>query len=88
MKAPSLRELKSMSNEELVSAYDTHAQGTQVGTSFLLDEIRYREMADLNAKVVSLTKWITFLTVVITLATIVNVIVFLNDSPTVPGFLQ
>lgn len=41
----------------------------------------------MNKKVVALTKWVTFLTVVITIATIVNVAVFLNDSPAIPRFL-
>ncbi|MEP3783560.1 hypothetical protein [Ascidiaceihabitans sp.] len=88
MIAPDLSKLKQMSEIELIKAYDQHAANTQIGTGFLLDEIRYREAERLNRQVVHLTRVITILTVVMTIATIINVVVFLNDSPTVPGFLE
>lgn len=88
MMAPTLKRLKAMNDDELIEAYDKSTNNTVVGTSFLLDEIRFREAARLNRQVVSMTRWITVLTIVITIATIINVIVFLNDSPTIPGFLE
>ena len=88
MLAPDLKKLKSMSDEEVVSTYNRLSKSTQVGTNFFMEEIRYREASKLNTQIVSMTRWITVLTVVITIATIVNVIVFLNDSPTIPGFIE
>lgn len=72
MMAPELKQLKAMSDQEVIEAYDNLAKNTVVGTNFLLEEIRYREASRLNGQVVSMTRWITVLTVVITLATIVN----------------
>ncbi len=88
MIAPSFRQLKEMSLDGLRSQYDDLATNTQVGTSFILDEIRAREAQLVNNSIKRLTGWMTFLTVVITVATIVNVVVFLNDSPAFPRFLE
>ncbi len=87
MMAKNLKELKSMTDEDLIAAYDQEAMRTNVGISFYLEELRYRETSRINRKVVRLTKWVTVLTVVITIATILNVAVFLNDSPAIPRFL-
>lgn len=88
MTCPTLKQLKDMSDDDLIEFYDAKAQNTEVGISFYLDELRNRETARLNKKIVVMTRWITVLTIIITLATIVNVIVFLNDSPTIPGFIE
>ncbi len=87
MTANSLSELKSISDEDLVLAYDREAKRTAVGINFYLEEIRYREATKLNQRVERLTRLMTVLTVIITIATILNVAVFLNDSPAFPSFL-
>ncbi len=79
MNLPSLAELKALSDEDLVVKFDEHAQSTIVGTSFLIEEIRFRQMASINSSMLSLTRWVVFLTVVVTVATIANVGLFWLD---------
>jgi len=88
MTIPKITQLKNMTDNELILEYDKRAINTVAGTSFYLDELRYREAERQSRKIVRMTIAMTLLTVVITFATIINVIVFLNDSPTVPGFIQ
>ena len=62
-----LAELKALADEELVSLYDQIAPGTTLGMDFVLSEIRYREQQ-------RLTKQIMWLTGIILIATVVNVV--------------
>lgn len=77
-----------MRYDELIAAHDLLAESTVIGTRFYLDEIKARDAERATDSMVRMTKLITILTFVITAVTIVNVIVFLNDSPTIPGFIQ
>jgi len=86
--APLFIKLRELSLEELKRQYDDHATNTQVGTGFILDEIRSREAQLVNSSIRRLTFLMTVFTVVITVATILNVVVFLYDSPTFGSFLK
>lgn len=73
-KAPTLRQLQAMSDDQLVEAYDAHAQNTVVGTGFYLEELRSREMEHMTRQMLHLTRWIAGFTFVVTVATIINVV--------------
>ncbi len=64
---PTLAELKALADEELVSLYDQIAPSTLLGMDFILAEIRYREQQ-------RLAKQIMWLTVIILMATVANVV--------------
>ena len=76
----SYQELAKLSLEELKEQHDRHATSTVMGISYFLDEIRSREQAVTNSKIVLLTKWMLGLTVVVTIATLVNVLLFILQS--------
>ena len=73
-----LKKLRSMSDEELVAEHDRHAQHTQVGINHYLAELARREQHRQTEAMLRYTKWITFMTVVITAATIGNLILVLK----------
>lgn len=75
MISPSYSELRQMSGDELVARYDALAANTQVGISFIRDELWRREVARQADRMEELTRRIYWFTVVVTLATIVNVFV-------------
>ena len=76
MTIPKLAELKTMSDDEVISEYDKRTSSTVVGTAFFLDEIRFREANRTSLRMEKLTWAIAFMTLVVTIATIVNVTVF------------
>jgi len=63
-----------MSDEELELLHDDAARHTQVGTQWYIDEIRNREMHRQTATLVRLTKAIVWLTVIIGVLTVANVV--------------
>ena len=67
-------DLKSLSDAELIARYDAQSGSTVVGTQHYLDELRYREQSRIASSVERFTKQIWWLTLIITLATIVNVV--------------
>lgn len=73
--APTLKALRQMTDEELVAQYDEFAERTGVGLNFYLEELRRREQAAATSTMVGLTWAIFGLTLVVTVATIVNVII-------------
>jgi len=82
-----LKDLRSLSYEQLISKHDEHAQSTQVGTKHYLNEIYRRDNAKIsNAMlkctdkmlrctnaVCKCTKLITIMTAIILIATIANI---------------
>ncbi|MDE2900033.1 MAG: hypothetical protein OXN15_03285 [Chloroflexota bacterium] len=74
-RAMSLEELQKLSLEELVRRHDEQAKTTVVGVDYFLNEINRRSQQHQTDAMVRLTKWIAGMTVVITVATIANVIV-------------
>ena len=59
----SLRELRDLSDDELIRRYDAAAPHTGVGTAHYLDEFRHREIARQTRTLVMLTVFIAILTV-------------------------
>ena len=74
----SVAELKKLSDEELVERHDKQAQHTQVGIKFYLDELRGRENARLSRSVEKMTRAILWLTVIIGIATLVQLAIALH----------
>ena len=66
-------QLKSLSEEQLIAAYDESVNVTAVGTEHYLEEIRHRRQARIAASVEKLTGRILWLTVCATVLTILNV---------------
>ena len=76
-------DLKALSDDELIARHDAQSGSTVVGTNHYLDELRYREQSRIALNVACFTKQIWWLTLIVTLATVVNVFVSI-----VPLFLQ
>ncbi len=75
MNSPSLTELRAMSDDELIEKHDLLAKNTIVGTQHFLDEVARREQSKQTEAMLSYTRRITWMTVVITLATIINLVI-------------
>jgi len=61
--APTLKQLRAMSDQELEELHDRAATHTEVGTQWYIDEVRSRELARQTQTLVRLTWVITALTV-------------------------
>jgi hypothetical protein len=72
----SLRDLRSLPTTDLIKLHDELAENTEVGISYYLEELARRDQADSTAKLVKLTGWIAAMTLVMLLATAVNVALF------------
>ncbi len=72
MIVPAHAKLKEMTDVELIEKIDKTGASTVIGINFLYDELRNREMARLNSKMVKLTWVVTIATVVVTVATVLN----------------
>lgn len=76
MNSPSLKEFREMSDDQLIENHNLlAAKGTTVGTQHFLDEIARREQSKQTDAMLSYTRWITWMTVIVTLATIVNLVI-------------
>lgn len=71
--ARSLADLRALSEDELIAQHDEQAKNTVVGIQYYLDELRYREQSRIAANVEKFTRCILWLTVVVVIATVVNV---------------
>ena len=80
MMAHTWADLKELSDDELIAEHDGSAKNTGVGTRHYLDELRYRQQSRVASKLEGFTKWILWLTVVVTLATVANVAVAIGHS--------
>lgn len=65
------KELKALSDDRLDELFDCHAQHTQVGTLYYLDEIRYRELSEATNRMNRITNQIWWFTFVSTIAAII-----------------
>ena len=72
---PSWVDLQKMSDEDLITEHDRAAKNTVLGTRSYLDELRYRNQARVSAQVERFTRWIFWMTLVVTGATVINVAV-------------
>jgi len=75
--ARSIRELRSASEKELIQEHDELAEHTLPGVDYYLNELARRESARQQATMIRLTYAIAAMTLVVTIATIVNLIVFI-----------
>lgn len=75
---PTLRQLRELSDDELIDRFDESAQRTSVGVVFYREELRAREAARQTETITRLTWWIAGMTLVVTVATIVNLYILLS----------
>ena len=73
----SIRELRGASDTELIQEHDDLAKHTVPGVDYYLNELARRESASQQATMIRLTYAIAAMTLVVTIATIVNLIVFI-----------
>lgn len=66
--------LRSLSKEELIRIYDGHTSNTYCGLDFYREEIARRDAEEQTAMVVTMTRQMRSLTIVITILTVINVI--------------
>jgi hypothetical protein len=69
-----LKELYALPDDELVKRHDEHAQHTQVGTNHYLRELERRDRDRQTRAMLRCTRWITVMTVVMTICTIINLV--------------
>ncbi len=70
--AKSIKDLKNLSDNDLIAIHDELAKNTVVGTSYYLEELRNRSAQRSQDEMEKLTNRIYGLTVVITMATFVQ----------------
>ena len=70
-----LAELKRLSDDQIGAAYDVAIGQTIVGADYYLEELRSRRQTRVAAAVEKFTRWIFGLTLIVTVATIVNVVI-------------
>lgn len=65
-------ELKNKSDDEIIKLYDKIAQQTSVGLNYYTAELERRSNNRKDETMIKCTKWITFMTFIMTIATLVN----------------
>jgi hypothetical protein len=74
----SIEDLRDMSDDELIRAHDRLAKNTQaVGVNYYLEELARRRSDRQQTTMIRLTWAIAAMTLVVTIATIVNLMVFI-----------
>jgi len=76
-KAMKFADLETKSREDLVALYDSNTENRVIGLDFIREEIFRRDANEANDRMLSLTRKITWLTTVMTVLTIGNVVVVL-----------
>lgn len=76
--SPSIHELRTLSDEELIRRHDSEATHTLVGTQYYLDELHRRAQERQTITVVRYTKYIFWLTVAVGVLTATNVWLVVN----------
>ncbi len=74
--AQSYEDLRRFSKEEVVELYNRAAPNVQLGLAFYRDELAHREVEEQNQRIIKMTRGIWVMTLVITVTTIVNVVLF------------
>ena len=69
-------DLKLMKTDDLISKYDQLSKNTRFGTKHYYDEIIRRNNEESTKTIIKYTRWITIMTLVMMIATIVNIILF------------
>ena len=68
-------DLKKISDEELIELHDKRDVNTIYGTQYYLDELARRSNEKINRQMLKFTRWITAMTAIMLLSTIVNVVI-------------
>ena len=71
--SPKWGELQKLSDEELIARHDGIVKHVVVGSGYFVEELRYRQQSRINQSMKRLTHCILWLTVTVTVATIINV---------------
>lgn len=71
----SYKDLRDLSDEELIDAHDSASKNVVPGVSYFLDELSRRESGRVNASMLRCTKWITVMTAVMLVCTVINVVI-------------
>ncbi len=80
MMAHSIKDLKEQTDDEIIKRHDNAAQNTAVGVSYYLEELRARKMESYAQKMDRLTAGIFWMTLVVTIATCINVAIFVWEK--------
>lgn len=70
---PTFEGMREMTDGELLEVYNQQAKNTSIGLAFLRDEIQRREQNRQTRTMVTLTWSIAVMTLVVTVATLINV---------------
>ena len=73
--APTIEQLRGKTTDQLIREHDAAATHTVVGISYYLEEIARREQAEQTHTMLQYTKQVRTMTVIVTVATIINVLV-------------
>ena len=73
-------ELRNTPDDVLIAEHDALAVHTVIGVNYYLDEIRRREAAQLESTMIRPTWAIAVLTFVVTVATIINLPIFIVSA--------
>ncbi|MBS4032636.1 MAG: hypothetical protein KGZ63_14640 [Clostridiales bacterium] len=74
-----LKELRELTDEQIVEMYDEVSSHTSVGLDYYAEELNRRSNEKTNKIIEKCTIWITIMTAVILIATIANVIIALGN---------
>jgi hypothetical protein len=75
MGAPKIAELRRMSDDAVIAAHDQISEQGQPGVSYYLDELARRGQLRQDEAMLRYTRHIDWMTFVMTIATIINVVV-------------
>lgn len=75
--AETIEELRALAEKELIEKHDNLAKNTQVGTNHYLQELYRRDQARVASEMLKYTRWITCMTVIVTVTTIINLAVLI-----------
>lgn len=67
-----IKDLRALSDEEIIERHDRLAEHTQADVNYYLREIVRRDQDGQTKAMLKYTKWITIMTVAIMISTIVN----------------
>jgi len=73
-----LKELRKLSEKDLIKKHDKLAESTQVGTKHYLTEIARRDQDKQTKAIKKLTCWITIMTLIMMIATIINTLIIMK----------
>ncbi|HNW87376.1 MAG TPA: hypothetical protein PKJ47_10600 [Candidatus Limiplasma sp.] len=67
--------LTELTDEELIKRYDETARNTSAGLNYYTEEIARRRNEKSNKLMIKYTMWITIMTAIMMLSTIVNIVI-------------